>query len=89
MPDEKLARALRAKQRRDILHLLCDNKKRTVQEIASLVGLSLTAASKHLRLLADYGILGMEQDPPHKYYFLKMPEIKELVDVYDKIVQKM
>ena len=89
MPDEKLARALRAKQRRDILHLLRDDKKRTVQEIADLVHLSLTAASKHLRLLADYGILGMEQDPPHKYYFLIMPEIKELVDLYDKIVQKM
>jgi DNA-binding transcriptional ArsR family regulator len=89
VPDEKLARALRAKQRRDILHLLCDNKKRTVQEIADLVDLSLTAASKHLRLLADYGILGTEQDPPHKYYFLIMPEIKELVTLYDKIVEKM
>ncbi len=69
--------------------MLRDDKKRTVQEIADLVHLSLTAASKHLRLLADFGILGMEQDPPHKYYFLIMPEIKQLVDLYDKIVKKM
>ncbi len=89
VPDEKLARALRAKQRRDILHVLRDDKERTVQEIAHLVHLSLTSASKHLRLLADYGILKVNQDPPYKYYSIQMPEIKDLVKLYDEIVKKI
>ncbi len=89
MPDEKLARALRARIRRDILHLLGDNNRRMVKDIATALHITESKASKHLKFLFDMGVVGIHDEPPKKFYFLKFPEIKELVETYDKIVQKM
>ncbi|MBT6995242.1 winged helix-turn-helix transcriptional regulator [Candidatus Woesearchaeota archaeon] len=89
MPDEKLARAIRSKIRRDILHILYDKEKVSVHEIAKKLDLSESSASKHLKLLYDLGFINFENKPPEKFYFLKIKEIRELFEIYDKIVEKM
>ena len=89
MPDERLARALRARIRRDILHLLGDNNRRMVKDIATALQITESKASKHLKFLFDMGLVGINDEPPKKFYFLKFPEISILVEIYDKIVLKM
>ena len=89
MPDEKLARAIRSKIRRDILHVLYDKKKISVHKIAEKLNLTESSASKHLKLLYDLGFVNSENKPPEKLYFLKIKEIRELFEVYDEIVEKL
>ncbi len=89
MPDEKLARAIRARVRREILKILCQKDKASVHEIAKKLGITESSASKHLKLLYDLGLVNFEDKPPEKYYYLKIEEVKELFEVYDKIVEKI
>ena len=89
MPDEKIARALRARIRRDMLHLLCQNEKLSVHEIRDRLNVSESTASRHLKLLYDLGIINFENKPPEKLYFLKIKEMVELLEIYDKIVNIM
>ncbi|MFH1424267.1 MAG: helix-turn-helix domain-containing protein [archaeon] len=88
MPDEQLARAIRSRARRDMLHILCQKEKVSVHEIAEKLNLTESSASKHLKLLYDFGFVNSEEKPPEKFYSLKIKEIKELFKVYDKIVKK-
>ena len=89
MPDEKIARAIRARVRRDILHLLCQNEKLSVHEIRDRLNISESTASRHLKLLFDLGLVDFEIKAPEKFYFLKIKEIVELLEIYDKIVKLM
>ncbi len=89
MPDEKLARAIRSKIRRDILHMLYHKEKVSVHKIAKRLNITESSASKHLKLLYDLGFINFENKPPEKFYFLKIKEIRELFKVYDKIVKKL
>lgn len=89
MPDEKLARAIRSRIRRDILHILYQKDKLSVHGIASKLNITESSASKHLKLLYDLGFVNFESKPPEKFYFLKIGELRELFEVYDKIVKKM
>ncbi|MHA1255926.1 MAG: metalloregulator ArsR/SmtB family transcription factor [Promethearchaeota archaeon] len=89
MPDEKIARALRARIRRDMLHLLCRNEKLSVHEIRDRLNVSESTASRHLKLLYDLGLINFETKAPEKFYFLKIKEIAELLEIYDKIVEIM
>lgn len=89
MPDEKLARAIRAKIRRDILHILNKKGSVSVHGIKNELGITESSASKHLKLLYDLGFVDFKTKPPEKFYSLKMKEIGELFRVYDKIVIKM
>ena len=86
MPDEKLARAIRARIRRDILRLLCQKEKIAVHEISDVLNITESSASRHLKMLYDFGIVGYEEKPPEKFYYLKIKKIKELIKVYDNIV---
>jgi DNA-binding transcriptional ArsR family regulator len=89
MPDEKLARAIRHRIRRDILHILYEKEKASVHEIAKKLGITESSASKHLKLLYDLGFVGFKEKHPEKFYFLSIKEIRELFEIYDKIVEKM
>jgi len=89
MPDEKLARAIRSRIRRDILHMLHSKEKISVHKIAEELNLSESSASKHLKLLHDLGFVTFENKPPEKFYFLKIEEMKDLFRIYDKIVKKL
>ncbi len=53
MPDEKLARAIRARTRKDILHLLCQNERLSVHKISDLLNITESTASRHLKQLDD------------------------------------
>jgi len=77
MPDERLARAIRSKIRRDILHILYNQEKVSVHEIAKKLNLSESSASKNLKLLYDLGFVNFENQPPEKFYSLKIKEIRE------------
>jgi DNA-binding transcriptional ArsR family regulator len=89
MPDEKLARAIRSRIRRDILQILCQKEKISVHEIASKLDITESSASKHLKLLYDLGFVISENRPPEKFYSLKINEMKELFKIYNKIVEKL
>jgi DNA-binding transcriptional ArsR family regulator len=89
MPDEKLARAIRSKIRRDILHILYQKEKASVHEMAKKLNITESSASKHLKLLYDLGFINFEDRPPEKFYFLIIKEIGELFKTYDKIVEKL
>jgi len=89
MPDEKLAKAIQSKVRRDILHILYRNKKVSVHEISKSLSITESSASKHLKLLYYLGFVDFESKHPEKFYYLKIKEIRDLFDVYDKIVKKM
>ena len=86
--EEKLSRAISAFSRRQILRLLADNEL-TVKEIAEKTEMSVSLASRHLKLLYDLGFLNVKKEFPHKYYSLKIKEIKALLDVYDKVIDKI
>ncbi len=61
----------------------------SVHEIRDRLNVSESTASRHLKQLYDLGIVNFERKPPEKFYFLKIKELKELFNIYDKIVEKM
>ena len=87
MSDEKLARAIRARSRRDILKILCRKQRASVHEIAKELDLSESLASRHLKMLYDLRLIDCEYKPPEKFYFLKIKELKQLFKAYDKVVK--
>ena len=89
MPDENLARAIRARVRRDMLHMLCQKEKISVHEMARRLDITESNSSKHLKLLYDLGLVNFEEKSPEKFYYLKINEIRELCKVYDNIIAKM
>ncbi len=86
--EEKLSRAISAFSRRQILRLLADGDM-TVKEIATSTKMSMSLASRHLSMLRDLGILDVKRKHPFKFYSLKIKEIKGLLDIYDKVIQKI
>lgn len=89
MPDEKLAKAIHSKVRRDILHLFYAKDKISVHETAEKLNITESLASKNLKLLYYFGFLDYEILHPEKFYYLKIKEIRDLFDIYDMIVKKM
>jgi DNA-binding transcriptional ArsR family regulator len=89
MPDEKLARAIRSRVRRDILHILVSKPKHPVHLIADKLQITESSASKHLKLLHDLGILEFHDEGKERFYSLKIPEIKELLKMYDQVMKKI
>ena len=89
MPDEKLARAIRSGVRRDILHILTIKPKQPVHLIADELHITESSASKHLKLLHDLSILEFHDEGKERFYSLKVLEMKELLEVYDRVVKKL
>jgi len=89
MPGDKLARALGAKTRRDILQILCQEKEISVHGIKEKLKITESSASRHLKLLYDLGFVIYRTKPPEKFYSLKVKEIAELFTVYDRITKKL
>lgn len=86
--EENLSRAISAYPRRQILRLLAE-KELTVGEIAQQTNLSDSLASRHLKLLYDLGFLNVAKKYPHKYYSLKIKDLKSLLEIYDEVVEKL
>jgi DNA-binding transcriptional ArsR family regulator len=89
MPDDKLARAIRSRIRRNILKSLGQSKAVSVHEIANDLGITESSASKHLKLLYDMGLVNFEIIHPEKFYSIRFKEVKELLRTYDVIVNKL
>ena len=86
--EEKLSRAISAFSRRQILRLIADNEL-TVKEIAEKTKMSMSLASRHLKLLYDLGFLNVRKNFPNKFYSLKIKEIKPLLAIYDQVIKKI
>ena len=88
LKEEKLSRAISAFSIRQILRLLAD-KELTVKDIAEQTNQSVSLASRHLKMLYDLGFLNVRKEYPYKFYSLKIKELKSLLDVYDKVINKI
>ena len=86
--EERLSRAISAFSRRKILRLLSD-KEMTVKDISKQTGQSVSLASRHLKLLYDLGILKVKKKHPFKFYSLKIKDLKQLLNAYDKVIEKL
>jgi DNA-binding transcriptional ArsR family regulator len=89
MPEDKLARALGSKIRRDIIRYLVKNTELSVHGIADILKLSEPSASKHLKKLYDLGLINLNDRGRERFYSLKIVEMKKLIEYYDKIVKNM
>ena len=87
MSDKKFARAISARSRRKILKILCKQKRDSVHEIADTLDMNESLASRHLKVLYDLGLIDNVYEPPEKFYFLKIKELKQLFDAYDKVTK--
>ncbi len=86
--EERLSRAISASSRRKILRLLAD-REFSVKEIAARTKMSVSLASRHLKMLHDLGFLNVRKVFPNKFYSLKVKALKELLIVYDKVIDKL
>ncbi len=89
MPDEKLARAIRSKIRRDILHILSEQEKEPVHTLANELDITESSASKHLKLLHDLGLLEYQDEGKERFYSLRIKEVKDLLRTYDRVIKKL
>jgi len=88
LQEEKLSRAISAFSRREILRLIADQEL-TVKEIAQKTGQSVSLASRHLKMLYDLGFLDVRTSFPHKFYSLRVKELKDLLISYTKVIKKL
>lgn len=88
LKEEKLSRAISASSRREILRLLVD-RELTAKDISQKTGMSVSLTSKHLTLLYDLGLINVRKELPFKYYSLKIKQIKQLLDIYDQVIDKI
>lgn len=89
MPEDDLARALGSKVRRDIIRTLIVKEKYSVHEIAGILKLSESSASKHLKKLYDLGLLNSNDQGRERFYSVKILGIKQLIKEYDNVVLKL
>jgi DNA-binding transcriptional ArsR family regulator len=88
LKEERLARAISAFARRQILRLLSEQEY-PVKDIAAKTRMSVSLASRHLKMLHDLGFLTVRKKFPNKFYSLKIPEMKDLLIHYDKVIKKI
>jgi len=79
---EKAANMLKAIAhpiRISIVQYLEDGKKRTVTEIHKKLGIGQAAASHHLVILKDRGVLSSKREGKNNWYFLKHSNLKNVL----------
>lgn len=69
-----ILQTLSDEHRQDILLLLSENGRMTVNEITGQLTLSRPAVSHHLKLLRNAGVVNVEQEGTLRYYHLSMQE---------------
>ena len=63
-----------------IVSFLEDGKKHTVTEIHKKVGIEQSVASHHLVILKDRGVLLSRREGKNTWYFLRHPNLKEMLN---------
>lgn len=64
-----------------LLHALHAGHELTVQALADATGQSVANTSKHLRLLAEAGVVASRRDGLHVHYRILDPTLKPLCDL--------
>jgi DNA-binding transcriptional ArsR family regulator len=80
---EKVAAMLKAiahPVRISIVNYLEDGKKRTVTEIHKQLGIEQAAASHHLVILKDRGVLSCKREGKNILYFLKHDKLRNILN---------
>lgn len=77
-------RAIAHPMRISIINHLSDGKRLKVSEIHNLLEIDQSAASHHLRMLKDKGILNSKREGKNIFYFLKNKNISSIVDCMKK-----
>ncbi len=67
-----------------IINYLDNNKKLTVTQIHELLKIEQSAASHHLGILKDKGVLLSKRDGKNTYYFLKHSILSQIVECINK-----
>lgn len=62
-----------------IMGCLEDGNKRTVSEIHKLLGIEQSAASHHLGILKDRGVLASKREGKNTWYYLKHENLKTIL----------
>ena len=81
--DANMFRILSEQNRLDIIELLYKNP-RTVNEIAGILKLNQPQTSKHLKVLADAGVVDVTPMKNQRMYTLKPQPFKELDSWFEK-----
>lgn len=72
--------ALGDRTRLKLLHALRGGEELCVCDVAHVLGMSVSAASHHLRKLRDLRILKYRNDGKMAYYSLRNPLVRKLLD---------
>jgi DNA-binding transcriptional ArsR family regulator len=79
---EDAIRALAHPGRRAMLHLVWD-EERPATELADAAGLSRSAASQHLKLLRDTGLITVRVDATRRLYRADLARVAEVASFLD------
>ncbi|MCD7034745.1 metalloregulator ArsR/SmtB family transcription factor [Metabacillus sp. GX 13764] len=83
-----LFHALGDPARQDIILLLAETEKLTVNEIADQSRLSRPAISHHLKIMKDQGLVSIEQQGTKRYYSLELEESVGLLKKLTSLVEE-
>jgi ArsR family transcriptional regulator, virulence genes transcriptional regulator len=75
-----LLKALAHPVRISIIGYLEDGRNKTVTDIHKHIGIEQSAASHHLGIMKDKGILGSRREGKNTYYFLKQDKLMPILD---------
>lgn len=67
-----------------ILSMLEEGKELTVSEIHAALNIEQSAASHHLGILKDKGVLNSRRDGKNTFYFLRHNSLRNIVDCVGK-----
>jgi DNA-binding transcriptional ArsR family regulator len=79
-------KALADETRLQILGVLSDGQPRYAQEIMAALGISQSAASRHLALLESTGLLTVRKEGTSKYYALNSNRSQKLLDALKRLL---
>lgn len=71
-----------------IVGCLEDGRKKTVTEIHSQIGIEQAAASHHLGILKDKGILASKREGKNTYYYLKHENLRTVLNCIGNCCQE-
>jgi DNA-binding transcriptional ArsR family regulator len=71
-----------------IVGCLEDGQKKTVTEIHTQLGLEQSAASHHLGILKDRGVLSSKREGKNTWYFLKHENLKTVLSCVSSCCEK-
>ena len=72
--------ALGEPRRRQILSLLAESPRTSVNELVAVLGIPQPAVSKHLGVLRKVGLVSVEKEGNHRFYALNAQPLKPLHD---------